>query len=70
MPTKRMSAGLSRDVKKIAIHVHPKLWERMETIAHKQLRTDPSKIRLTRTQVLTTLVAVACPNDERNNSEE
>tara|TARA_R100000458_G_C8267207_1_gene242196 strand:- start:1337 stop:1519 length:183 start_codon:yes stop_codon:yes gene_type:complete len=55
--TKRMSAGLSRDVEKKVLTVHPVLWERMEAMAHKIMGTDPSEIKLTNQQVLTALVA-------------
>jgi len=54
---KRMSAGLSRDVEKKVLAVHPVLWDRMEAMAHKIMGTDPNEIKLTNTQVLTALVA-------------
>ena len=54
--TKRMSAGLSRDVEKKMLSVHPKLWERMEAMAHHRMGTKPSEIKLTNQQVLTALV--------------
>tara|TARA_Y100000593_G_C4043582_1_gene206352 strand:- start:309 stop:479 length:171 start_codon:yes stop_codon:yes gene_type:complete len=52
-----MSAGLSRDVEKKVLNVHPVLWDRMEAMAHKIMGTDPNEIKLTNTQVLTALVA-------------
>ena len=54
--TKRKSAGLSRDVKKKMVAIHPVMWERMVALAHHRLGTDPKEIRLTNTQVFTALV--------------
>jgi uncharacterized protein YneF (UPF0154 family) len=68
--TKRMSAGLSRDVKSKQLTIHPKLWERMESLAHNHMGTKPSEIKLTNQQVLTALVAGSDEFEDQINEKQ
>ena len=56
--SKRTSAGLSRDVKKKMVSVHPALWNRIEEIAYAKLGLEPDEIRLTNSQILTALIGI------------
>ena len=55
---KRMSAGLSRDVEKKIVTVHPEMWKQIERQSAKRMGLDPAKIKLTNQQILAVILAM------------
>ncbi len=55
---KRMSAGLSRDVEKKVMAVHPELWKQIERQSAIRMGLDPTKIKLTNQQILAVILVM------------